>query len=268
MSSETMEKIPVTKTSSSETAISIRPSPKDAILSPTVLSPSLAGVVLLLSMLLPLCEGCDGKNVYPTDMLSAPTPTPLIDRSHILSHFGFGLLLGSSLAIVGLFRSRRLFVTLFAVELISFLVLATIICLPEFLGGNLKDKVGSFFAVAPPFIASATWVGLAVKHKHWPEAWGRLNISFCFYLLLWIHLLCLFARKLLSGYFVFLAGILLLLFGIVWAVQRLEYDLWDRTKPKGRVQFSVAKIMAWTTGLALTIGYYRGLDSVMRWLFK
>jgi NADH:ubiquinone oxidoreductase subunit K len=219
-------------------------------------------------MFLPLCEGCDGKTVFPSDMFRTPTPTPLIDRALLFSHFGFGLLLGSSLAIVGLFHSRRLFISSFVAELTLIVVLVATIFFPEFLDDDFKGRVGTCLAIAPPCIACGTWVGLAIKYKRWPEAWGRLNISFCFYLLLWIHLLCLFARQLFSGYFVFLTGILLLLCGIVWAVQRMEYDLWDRTKPKGRVQFSVAKIMVWTTGLALTIGYYRGLDSIMRWLFK
>jgi small-conductance mechanosensitive channel len=241
---------------------------KSAILNPTVLSPQLAGLVLLLSMFLPLCEGCDGKNVYPSDMLRASPPSPLIDRALIASHFGFGLLLGASLAVVGIFRSRRFFIGLFFAELSSILALIAVVFLPEFFDYNLKDMVGNFLAIAPPVVACVTWVGFAIKRRRWPEAWGRLNIGCCMYLLLWIHMLCLFARMLLVGYFVFLIGIILLICSIVWCVQRMEHDLWDRNQPKSKLQFSVAKIMAWTTGLAVTIGYYRSLDHVLRWLFN
>lgn len=235
--------------------------------SPTILSTNLSGLLLLICMFLPLSEGCDSKVVYPGKVFQSASGSTLADRAMIASHFGYGLIVGATLIALGIVQKRRFLKGMVCVELLILLVVAIGVLAPEFRHANIKEYVGWTLTLFPPSLVALVWIGFSMRRGDWVQAWGRLHMSLAMYLIVWIHFMCIFAQRLLAGYYVFLVAVLTLIASIEWSVQRIEHDLLDRGRPIGKFQFSVKRIFAWTTVLALTLGYYQSLDRIMRWIF-
>jgi hypothetical protein len=235
--------------------------------SPAILSTNLSGLLLLICMFLPLSEGCDNKVVYPGEVFQSASGSTLADRAMFASHFGYGLIVGATLIAIGIVQKRWFLKGIVCAELSILAVVAIGVFVPELWHANVKEFVGWTLTLLPPSLAALVWIGGSIRRGDWVQAWGRLHMSLAMYLIVWIHFMCIFAQRLLAGYYVFLVSVLTLMASIEWSVQRMEHDLLDRSRSIGKFQFSVKRIFVWTTVLALTLGYYQSLDRIMRWIF-
>lgn len=242
-----------------------------ALKSPTVLSTQVATLILLASLWLPVGEGCKGSVITPASMVHFDPAQSFVDwffNWTVLTAFTNGLWIAGVITLAAIWKSKRIWQVGFTLQLVLtclYLLLMTAFGAWEI--ESVKSAVEWMAFSVPVLTISVLWVGWSIQHRQWVIAWARLQHLWTFTAFVYFHLGLLFSKALFYGYFIVLAGLLGTVVAVEIAKNRMEFDLWDRSRPIGRFNFSIRSLMGWTTFLAVIIGYYQGIPVLLEQIF-
>lgn len=248
------------------------PSKLSSCFSPTVYWLQLAGWLMLACLLLPLAEGCDGKVVSSYSTLSRTAQQNDDYGFVVLGCFGWIQFNLGIWAIVWMLvaLTRRLTIARLLLRIqvaaIGLGLAAWLVLLAT--NATLREILEVIFGFGPVVILAGLWIRSAHRTQDWYLLWSR--VQHLWLLLAWflVQLQCIIVRRVLWGYFVFLAVMALSVVAIEIARHRLVHDLLDSTAPLGKPRFSLRSSFAWITGLALFIAYYQQLGIFLGWVEK
>ncbi|MFO0942405.1 MAG: hypothetical protein U0930_16835 [Pirellulales bacterium] len=235
-----------------------------ALRSPTVYWMNLAGWLLLASFWMPVSIGCDGMEQRSSDILNASLDTldeQVIRSSAIITTYGDGVVWAIALPVIAIVGSRRLFATLFKIQLAMMLALMTAILYQDYWNRQLVEGILEFL----PILFFATFFVIRPMIRgDLVFAWSRLQLVAILAVTIWLHLACIFSRSLLWGYFVCLLACVLMFVAVMVVRHRIEHDLWDPRVPVLKPQFSIKQEFFWSTSIALLLFYYKHVEDLAR----
>ena len=238
---------------------------------PTIVSSQAFGLLLLISFWLPFAEGCQGHIISPSGMFPSD---PLMTWSDWLvamlvpNAFFNGVWVAGLLLLTGIFHCKKIWQTGFALHLC--LSAALLILMVYVQTGSVSDRksgLEAFLGMLPVVTLPTLWVGWSIWKRQWSDVWARLQHVWTFVAIALLHVSLMLSRRLLFGYFFLLAGLLGMVVAVEVARNRMAHDLWDRSQPVGKFNFTIRGLMGWTTVLALVIGYYQTAPLVIERLF-
>lgn len=239
--------------------------------SPTVLALHSSGWLLLLCLFLPVCRSCNGAVVRPVDSLEISSPVQAWDIAGcavLLAVYGNGVLIAFLLTISAGLRSREFWWRTFRIQFaVTLTVAVTILGLIALDASSLKDWMGETLSLLPLLGGGLAWIAAALRYDNRQLAWARLQHVWTIGAVFNLHLHCVFSTRLLYGYGVTLVALAGQLFAVELARLRMHHDLWDRSQPPHRPQFTVGGLLFWMTLLPLVFAYYQAVDPVVEWLF-
>ena len=239
--------------------------------SPSILGMQAAGWLVLASMWLPVNRGCGGTIRRPIEQLNVSLPVTVSEVTGylwFLASYGNGLLVAMLLSLSAFWCSERLWWRSFIAQgycTVALCVTTLVLILRPF--DDAKEITQRLLTVGPPMVLSICWIRGAIIHGQRQAAWARLQHCWTLVAFIMLNLQCIFSTELLYGYWLSIVGFALLTFFIEFARYRMQHDLWDRSLPAARPQFSVRSLFFWTTFCALTIGYFSAIEHLIDWLF-
>lgn len=239
--------------------------PQDSrLLSPTVLSMQLSGLLLLACFWMPIAVGCDGKTKRCADTIRADSTALELSSQVILAAmtFGNGLAWGMILLVVALFRNK----SLFRYCLFGQLVILGFTALVYSILFTMQELVTFVVLFLPMAVYLVMCVFRPLHQRNDLLAWARLQQASTIGTLVFLHICCALSQSILYGYFVAIVASLISFLAIEYVRLRIEHDLWDATVPAQRLQFSVKKMMIWSSFIALIIAYYQHADELIKLL--
>lgn len=239
--------------------------------SPTVIGLHAAGWLLLLCLFLPVCRGCNGAIVRPSDGLVLTPPVHVADVVGcvaLLAVYGNGVCIAVLITISGCLRSPTFWWRSFVVQAaISACIGLTIVGAVLVTSHTPKAWLQQSLVFVPPLVGGITWVGLAFRYADPEQAWARVQHIWTIGAWLNLNLHCILSGALLFGYWVTLFALAGQLFAVELARHRMRHDLWDASHPTRRPQFTLGSLLAWMTILPLIFGYYQAVEPIVEWFF-
>ncbi len=248
-----------------------QPTKPAGLRSPTILGMQAAGWVVLACLWLPINRGCNGSITRPVENLRLNPPIQMADivlLGWMIGCYGNGLMAAMLLALSVIWCGETLWWRAFIAQLTC----AGGLCLMTLAlnlnpSNHAKELTQNLLVLVPPMILSWSWIGLAMRYRQRQSAWARLQHSWTLVGLVMLQLQSLFSTKILYGYWVSIVGFVGLTFSIELARLRMKHDLWDRSAPALRPQFTIRGIFFWTTFCALVVGYYGAIGPILSWMF-
>ena len=243
--------------------------------SPTVTSMQLAGWSMLACFFLPLCRNCSGTVVRPVDAVteavgSNMTVSELLHTVTLLGAYGNGVLIATLITASACLASRTFWWRAFVIQYAASVTLGTVIaCL--IVGSSQQsasDRLSNVLMFIPPVVAGALWVRVAMHRGQLETAWSRLQHTWTMVAFFYLHLLCVFSQGVLFGYWLTLLALAGMLISVEVARLRMRHDLWNRSEPVCKPQFSLRTVFLWMTLVPLVVFYYRAIEPFANWLFK
>jgi hypothetical protein len=239
-------------------------------LSPTVGWTQLAGWLLLGSMLLPLAEGCDGKNISTASgiqrLATQDSTFEFLMIIPVLWVQSNVLIWSTVFVVVALVRKLTIARWALRLQLAATVLLLLACTIWASVDSSTGEILGSILGLGPVVVLSGIWLWYGHRSGDWHLLWSRAQHTWLLTTWIWMQLQCIFIRELLWGYFVTMAIFLVAVIAIETARHRMDHDLIDASIPASKPRFSIKAIFAWITGLALFIAYYQQVGFFTDWL--